>query len=94
MIAFEPSPKLDLGNVIITPGAASKLPPEDVQRALRRHARGDWGEISEQEQRANDARLEEGGTIASIFTASNGERFYVLTEADRTVTTVLLPHEY
>ena len=73
--------------------AAAQLPPEDVAEALRRHSRGDWGEL-DQVDRELDERLETTGPIASIYTASNGIKFYVLTEADRTTTTVLLPEEY
>lgn len=94
MIALEPAQKFDLGEVIITSCAATKLPPDDVQRALRRHARGDWGELSLEERQLNDKYLHSGGPIASVYKASNGLKFYVLTEADRTVTTVLLPEEY
>ncbi len=94
MIAFDAGPKLALGEVHMTPGAAAQLPPDDVAEALRRHSKGDWGELDPGERELNDQRLETTGPIASIYTASNGIKFYVLTEADRTVTTVLLPEEY
>jgi len=94
MIAIDAGPKLSLGEVILTPGAAAKLPPEDVTAALRRHARGDWGDISLEEKQLNDVRAEKAGPVASIFTSSNGTKFFVLTEPDRSVTTVLLPEEY
>jgi hypothetical protein len=94
VIAFDAGPKLSLGEILVTPGAAAKLPHEDVARALSRHARGDWGELDDPDRRLNDQRLTNGGPIASIYTASNGLKFYVLTEADRTTTTVLLPEEY
>jgi hypothetical protein len=65
-----------------------------IDDAVRRHGRGDWGEIGVDDMQANDMRATEGGTIASIYTSSTGIKFYVLTEADRSVTTVLLPEEY
>lgn len=94
MIAFDTGPKLSLGEIHVTPGAAAKLPPEDVADAVRRHARGDWGALDLADRELNDQRLAKGGPIASIYTASNGLKFYVLTEADRTITTVLLAEEY
>lgn len=94
MIAFDAGPKFALGEIILTPGAASKLLPDDVADAVSRHARGDWGELDLADRELNDQRLTNGGPIASIYTASNGLKFYVLTEADRTTTTVLLPEEY
>ncbi len=94
MIAFDAGPKLTLGEVHITPGAAAQLPPDDVAEALRRHAKGDWGELDHADRELNEERLEKIGPIASIYMASNGIKFYVLTEADRTTTTVLLPEEY
>ena len=94
MVAFDSHLKLALGEVIVTHGAALKLPPEDITTAVQRHARADWGDIDFSDQQLNDLRLQEGGPVASIYTASNGLKFYVLTEADRSVTTVLLPEEY
>jgi hypothetical protein len=64
------------------------------RRAVRRHARGDWGELDFEDAQLNDLRIQEGGPIASIYRASNGLKFYVLTESSREVTTVLLPQEY
>ena len=94
MIAFDSGPKLSLGNIVLTPGAAEKLSREDVEDALRRPARGDWGELDLADRELKDQRLANGGPIASIYTASTGLKFYVLTEADRMTTTVLLPEEY
>lgn len=95
VIAFDFGPKFSLGDVVISPGAALKLPLKDITAAIQRHARGDWGDIIDfEDQQLNDLRLQEGGPIASIYKASNGIKFYVLTEADRATTTVLLPEEY
>jgi hypothetical protein len=94
VIAFDSGPKLPIGHLYVTPGAVSKVAPEDIAEALRRHSHGDWGEIDLADHQLNDQRLENGGPIASIYTASNGIMFYVLTEADRAITTVLLPEEY
>jgi hypothetical protein len=94
MIAFAPSPRFSLGETVITPGAAAKIPPDDIQTALRGHAQGDWGELDAANRAANDRALKGGTAIASIFLALNGVKFYVITEGDRSRTTVLLPEEY
>jgi hypothetical protein len=94
VIAFDCGPKFSVGEIHVTPGAAAKLLPQDIDDALRRHGRGDRGEVGADGKQDNDARVEQGGTIASIYTSSTGVQFYVLTEADRSVTTVLLPQEY
>jgi hypothetical protein len=77
----------------LRPGAL-KLPAEDITAAVQKHARGDWGELDFEDSQLNDLRLQDGGPIASIYIASNGVKFYVLTESDRSVTTLLLPEEY
>jgi hypothetical protein len=94
VIEFDSNVKLSLGTIVITPGAELKLPAHEITTAVRRHANSDWGDIDFANQQLNDLRLLEGGPIASIYTASNGIRFYVLTESDRSTTTVLLPEEY
>lgn len=83
-----------LGRVAITPAAASALPPEEVALALRRHRRGDWGDLSAHDRRQNDHALAQGGRLLSVYRSRAGVRFYVLTEADRSLTTLLLPEDY
>lgn len=83
-----------LGQVVATPGVLGDIPNEDIQKALRRHISGDWGEVNEEDWKANDNSLEEGFRLLSVYHSSNGFKFYVITEWDRSVTTVLLPEEY
>jgi hypothetical protein len=94
MIAIDLGPRFELGQIVVTTDAAMKIPPGDIESALRRHSRGDWGDLDSKDRQQNDRAVERGGTIASIFRATNGDKFYVLTEADRSVTTVLMPEEY
>ena len=82
------------GRVLITCGAEDKLHPADVAAALRRHARGDWGELCLQDQAENALALEEGFRLFSVYRDRRETRFYVITEADRSLTTILLPEEY
>ena len=93
-IAFDAGPRLSLGHVCITPNAAAAIPPEEVQQALRRHVRGDWGELGEEDRKANDSSLNSGCRILSAYRGSNGTKFWIITEANRASTTVLLPEDY
>lgn len=86
--------KFELGRTLITPNAAAVLNPLDVTRALGRHARGDWGDVCEQDAAENRLSLREGSRLFSVYHDSNGIAFWVITEADRAATTVLLPDDY
>jgi hypothetical protein len=87
--------RFPLGLIVATPGVMRTLTPEDIAAALARHGLGDWGELGGTDWGANDAALACGGRLLSVYhTRGSGERFWVITEADRSVTTVLLPDEY
>lgn len=86
--------KFPLGQLVMTPGARDGIPPSEMMKALRRHARGDWGEVGEEDQLANDSALQHGSRLLSAYRTQNDVKFWIITEADRTVTTVLLPEEY
>ena len=62
--------------------------------ALRRHAAGDWGEVDPDDRAANDDALRSGERLLSVYQSATGTTFWVLTEADRSATTVLLPDDY
>ncbi len=83
-----------LGQMAITPTALDTLHPEDVVLALMRHSVGDWGDCCPNDAAANDASLEEGTRLLSVYQDRKGRKFWVITEADRSATTVLLPEEY
>ena len=61
---------------------------------LQRHLAGDWGELDENDVRENEVSLQRGWRILSCYRLSTGVKFWVITEADRSVTTFLLPDEY
>lgn len=82
------------GMICSLPEAARKIPMEERIKALQRHLLCDWGDVSEQDRRANNAALLNGSRIISCYQTKDGTRFWILTEADRSVTTVLLPQEY
>jgi hypothetical protein len=86
---------LPLGRVVATPGALNLLMDagEDAFHYLARHATGDWGELCSFDRRQNERALREGARVLSSYPVG-GERVWVITEADRSVTTILLPKEY
>lgn len=86
--------RFDLGRIVTTPGARDSLTEDDVLGALVRHMAEDWGELCEEDRKLNDLALQDGGRLFSRFTSRGGTAFYVITEADRSVTTFLLPEEY
>ena len=87
--------KFNLGQVVATPGAlevlgeAGRSPVE----FLSRHVRGDWGELCEEDRQANEDALHSGGRLFSAYSVDE-VRIWVITEADRSSTCVLLPEEY
>lgn len=87
-------PKFSLGCTVSTPGALEELHPEDMFRCLLRHARGDWGDCCEEDRQENELSLEKGFRLLSVYYDRNGTKFWIITEGDRSVTTILLPSEY
>jgi hypothetical protein len=86
--------KVALGRVVATPGVLEGIPNDDVLAALRCHANGDWGEVGKEDWQANDDAVVAGARVLSSYRSRNGTRFWIITEADRSATTVLLPQEY
>lgn len=98
---FSKKAPFPLGSIYITPGAQEALckgscDPTDgeVRNALTRHMRGDWGDVCDEDWKENDFSLEHGFRILSAYKSKDGVKFWVITEADRSSTTVLLPDEY
>jgi hypothetical protein len=88
------SRKFDLGQLVATPAALETLHPEDVRSAVERHAAGDWGDLCEEDLQANQFALDEGLRLLSSYRDRSGIQFWIITEADRSATTVLLPEDY
>ena len=85
-----------LGRLVATPGALALLrrAGEDLLPALlERHRSGDWGDVSPEDARENEVSVRYGFRVLSSYRVA-GERLWLITEADRSVTTVLLPEEY
>ena len=94
MIAIAVRPRFSVGPVFITANAEAKVSPEDVPSALQRHARGDWGELCADDMKQNERSLHDGGRLVSVYHDRRGVKFYIITEPDRSSTTVLLPEDY
>jgi hypothetical protein len=83
-----------LGKIVATPNALARLTQQDVLNGIQRHQAGDWGEVDECDRQMNFRALAMGGRLLSVYYSANGIPFWLITEADRSVTTVLLPEEY
>ena len=92
--ARQGGPLFDLGKSVTRPKALEVLLCDDILKALSRHANGDWGDVCREDWEENELSLREGLRLFSVYHAASGVKFYVITEADRSVTTVLLPREY
>ena len=90
-----PAPLFPLGQVLATPGAISLMEAHGIDSVdlLRRHVSGDWGDLCPEDAMANDSALAHGGRLFSAY-GHGHHRFWIITEADRSVTTVLLPEDY
>jgi hypothetical protein len=94
-------PKFSLGQIVATPGAMDALNDAGQSAAgfLHRHGRGDWGELCDEDRKANDDALIDGSRLLSAYRTSHGEKLWIITEANdesghRAATTILLPSEY
>lgn len=85
---------ISLGVIVQTVGVKESIPENDVYEALERHSSGDWGIVSREDKIKNNQALEFMGKILSSYISSNDIRFSIITEADRSYTTILLPREY
>jgi hypothetical protein len=87
------STKFPLGQMVITTNAADRLDGVAIHEGLRRHASGDWGDVPPEDARQNEFGLKHGERLLSAY-GEGGNRFWIITERDRSVTTVLMPEDY
>lgn len=85
-----------VGDCYITPGARSALLRNKVNfvALLSRHVHSDWGDVDAEDAKANNEAVRHGGRLFSVYNLGGSDRVYIITEADRRVTTLLLPSEY
>ena len=91
-----PAAKFNLGQLVATPGALSALEEagQDAIEFVSRHASGDWGDVSDADREENEFSLAHGFRLLSSYKLRNGTKLWIITEADRSSTTLLLPDEY
>jgi len=97
LISFIPTARFPTGEVVVTAGVAELIQQGQLNpnEYLRRHLSGDWGELDESDRRQNDAALEFGeDRLFSSYQVAPDLKLWIITEWDRSVTTLLLPNEY
>ena len=90
-------PLFTLGRVVATPGALAAIgvSGDDLSTYLARHQSGDWGDVDEHHRKENQLSLEQGLRLMSVYTLNiTGAKIWVITEADRSSTCILLPKEH
>lgn len=90
----EPRAKFLLGRTVATPNALDHIPYDEILCALARHVCGDWGELDAEDLKSNERALKLGGRLFSEYYSVQQIKFWIITEADRSATTVLLPEDY
>ena len=92
----DPRPTFALGHLVATPGALRALVDagQDPMEFIRRHQSGDWGDVDDEDKRENDFSVTHGFRILNAYRTAQGIKIWVLTEANRSATTILLPEEY
>jgi hypothetical protein len=85
-----------LGQVVATPSALAALASsgQTPEALLTRHAQGDWGDLDEEDWRENNRSLARGLRLLSAYALPDGTKLWIITEADHSATTLLLPDEY
>ena len=87
-------PKFPLGQIVATPNALETLSPEDIRLGIQKHQAGNWGEMCDSDRQENEESLKNGFRLLSVYRAANGKLFWIITEANRSATTVLMPEDY
>lgn len=88
-----PSIRFPLGQIVATANALATLDPLVIVEGLQRHAQGDWGNVCPEDAELNAEALQHGDRLLSAY-GTGPHKFWIITEADRSVTTILLPEDY
>jgi hypothetical protein len=96
MYSLPTIPLFSAGQIVATPGALALLneAKRTPQQFLSRHLRGDWGDLCHDDMAENELSLKQGFRLLSSYRVTDSETLWIITEADRSVTTLLLPNEY
>ena len=87
-------PRFNPGRLMITCNAKNALPCGEVDAAINRHLSGDRGDVCESDGQLNEDALRDGDRLLSVYHTADGVKFWIITESDRSATTVLLPSDY
>lgn len=87
-------PKFPLGQVVATTRAMFSIPSHEMLKGLARHSQGDWGDVCPEDQAENEFSLEKGFRLLSAYHTAQGLKFWIITEGNRSATTILLPDDY
>jgi len=80
--------------LVATPAVLDAVPRPELLAAFQRHMRGDWGEVCATDRRANDQAVRNSERLLSVYRSEAGVKFWIITEANRSATTILLPKDY
>lgn len=96
VVALPVTPLFPLGEVVSTPGALEAMQAANISplALLHRHLRGDWGDLDKHDKQLNDLAIKDGSRIFSAYEITPTSKVWLITEADRSSTTYLLPSEY
>jgi hypothetical protein len=89
-----PTAKFRLGRIVATPHALEVITTDDILVGISRHQAGDWGEVDAEGRATNDQALVNRTRILSVYRSVKNAKFWIITEADRSATTVLMPEDY
>ena len=88
------NPRFHPGQLMITRNAKDVLPHVEVNAAINRHLQGDWGDVCQSDWQLNEDALKNGDRLMSVYHTPDDVKFWIITESDRSATTVLLPSDY
>jgi hypothetical protein len=86
--------KFRIGHIVATPNALARLTQDDISHGIQRHQAGDWGDVPDEDREKNELSLQQGFRLLSVYRSAQGAKFGIITEADRSTTTVLMPEDY
>lgn len=86
--------RFNLGQLVATPDALEAFSESFLETCLNRHISGDWGDLDEEDQEMNNEALTNGDRLLSAYKDEKGTKVWIITEWDRSTTTVLLPENY
>ena len=82
------------GRLVATPAVLEAVPQDELIKAFFRHLHCDWGDTCDHDRGLNEQALSSGDRLFSVYHSAEGQKFWIITESDRSATTILLPEDY